>query len=112
MQQKSDLHSIATILKQHGHTTCFFNIICAIIVGSSEVESSFFPLENGSTIGSAVVVMSKDPLRKLNVIARHSHPVLNLKTNKAYLNIRPHRMTTSAFLMTLDLLDIFIFSRL
>lgn len=70
-------------------------------------DRSLSSLESGSTIGSILVVMPKDRLRKVTFIAKYSYSILILKSNKACLNIRLHRIVTLSFLMTLDLLDIF-----
>ena len=58
----------------------------------------FFTVENGSTIGSVVVAMSRNQLTESAVVAMHRDtiPILKTDISKAYMSIHSHRMATSS----------------
>ena len=66
------------IFPKHVETFQDFFAIPAERVGT---ERGHFSVENGSTIGSTVVVILRDRLRELTVIVVHSHSILILKTD-------------------------------
>ena len=55
-----------------------FKILCAVPTRNMDADG-IFSFENGSTIGSVLVAISRDPLWKLTVIAMHSHVIPILK---------------------------------
>lgn len=114
---KNDSHSITTIWKQYAGTAFLWNMWGSFHDTSCHScrkcggTGIFFLRKTRSTIGSAVVAMSRDRLTELTVKAMHNHAILILKADicKSYKSTHPHWMTAS--LMTLDLLDLFIFCR-
>ena len=92
MRQKSYSHSMKT--KPYGDFSWYF----VSFLQEAWRQSDTFSVEDRSTIGS-VVVMLREWLRKLTVIAMHSHTILILKTDicNAYMSIHPNRMTSSLF---------------
>ena len=51
-----------------------FKILCAVPTRNVDADG-IFSSENGSTIGSVLVAITRDRLWKLAVIAKHSHVI-------------------------------------